>query len=143
MYCNICCIYGHTLESCPLSIPSSNAVFDDPVHEYTDPADVNNYVEVLDNRDCIASTLVANGGTPMICQEKGRKEMRDYHENKRRLSELLKKKGFTLLLVKYGPDPQEKQEASVENATSAKGKEKPAKQAKPSPFKKANTATGS
>lgn len=53
---------------------------------------------VEDDEECIKSALVINGGTPMICQEKGKKEMKEYRENKRRLVELAKENGEILVL---------------------------------------------
>jgi len=43
--------------------------------------------------------LIANKIVPMACQEKGRFDERDYHENKARLVEFLKSIGKKLVLV--------------------------------------------
>ncbi len=54
---------------------------------------------VEDSNAAIAAALQVNGESPMICQEKGRKQNRDYKENRKRLGEFVKAKGRTLVLV--------------------------------------------
>ena len=39
----------------------------------------------------------------MICQEKGKRELKEYTENKKRLSDLLADAGYTLVLRGEGP----------------------------------------
>lgn len=45
------------------------------------------------------TVLFANGVQPMICQEKGKRDGRDYRENKKRLVELAALYGKTLVLT--------------------------------------------
>lgn len=61
------------------------------------------HYEVANDEACIKAALVANGGTPMICQEKGKRELKEYSENKRRLAELVRGTGAVLILRGEGP----------------------------------------
>jgi hypothetical protein len=63
---------------------------------------------VEDDEECIKSALIVNGGTPMICQEKGKQEMKEYRENKKRLVELAKVGGYVLVLRQGSATGKEK-----------------------------------
>jgi hypothetical protein len=67
-----------------------------PSHEIADFA-------VANDETVIRAALVANDVVPMICQEKGKRELKEYRENRRRLGELAAKRGQRLVLV--GPEP--------------------------------------
>jgi hypothetical protein len=56
--------------------------------------------EVTDDEACIKAALVAYGGIPMICQEKGKREKKEYKENLRRLVQIVNDAGGTLILRK-------------------------------------------
>ena len=66
------------------------------------PPNAAKVFEVLDTDACVRSTLNVNGITPMVCQDVGKKKQKDFIENKRRLLELVKKKGRALVLVTPG-----------------------------------------
>lgn len=72
---------------------------EEPIVNVTRHPMESNWLEVADTEPAIRASLLANGVQPMICQEKGRKEQRDYHENKQRLRDLCKKMGMRLILV--------------------------------------------
>jgi hypothetical protein len=59
--------------------------------------------EIANDETVIRAALVANDVVPMICQEKGKRELKEYRENRRRLAELAAKRGRRLVLV--GPEP--------------------------------------
>lgn len=58
---------------------------------------------VANDETVIRAALVVNDIVPMICQEKGKRELKEYRENRRRLAELAVKRGCRLILV--GPAP--------------------------------------
>jgi exonuclease I len=57
------------------------------------------YVEISDADAPVRAALIANGITPMICQEKGKKEQKDFIENKKRLAAYVKERGKTLVFI--------------------------------------------
>lgn len=63
---------------------------------------------VEDDEESIKTALIVNGGTPMICQEKGKQEMKEYRENKKRLVELAKVGGQVLVLREGSATGKEK-----------------------------------
>ena len=67
--------------------------------EVSYPTGYETHYEILDSEPTIRAALLANGIVPMICQKIGKDARRDYHENKKRLIEFLKKQGRTLVLV--------------------------------------------
>ncbi len=73
-----------------------------------EPAMLKNAWIVEDDEECIKSALIVNGGTPMICQEKGKQEMKEYRENKKRLVELAKEGGHVLVLREGSATGKEK-----------------------------------
>jgi hypothetical protein len=66
---------------------------------YDIPDDEKKLVFVSDYEKAFSAMLIANKLVPMACQEKGRFDERDYHENKSRLAEFLKSVGKKLVLV--------------------------------------------
>ena len=58
---------------------------------------------IANDETAIRAALVANDATPMICQEKGKRELKEYRENRRRLADLCQARGRRLVLV--GPEP--------------------------------------
>lgn len=76
------------------------------------------WLEIADHEPTIRAALVANGVQPMICQQKGREQQRDYRENVKRLQQLCKERGRRLILV--GPPGQPSEPAPT--AATAKSK---------------------
>ncbi len=72
---------------------------EDPEPSVQRHADEASWVEVADHEPTIRAMLVANGVQPMICQQKGREQQRDYRENTKRLQQLCKQQGRRLVLV--------------------------------------------
>lgn len=103
LYCPLCATYGHSPKRCREQglrlARRQEAPVEDPIVEVTRAATESMWLEVADTEPAIRATLLANGVQPMICQEKGRKEQRDYHENKQRLRDLCAKTGMKLVLV--------------------------------------------
>ena len=58
---------------------------------------------IANDETAIRAALVANDVVPMICQEKGKRELKEYRENRRRLADLCQARGRRLVLV--GPEP--------------------------------------
>ena len=100
LYCGLCAKYGHSRAKCPCkrnlvaTIHETDTLY--PVDQDLLP---KNAFTVSDDESCIKAALIVNGGTPMICQEKGKRERREYNENKKRLVELVKSKGQALVLT--------------------------------------------
>ncbi len=104
LYCGACAVYGHSPARCRFrsranALPNPGAT-ETPYPVESVPA---NWYEVANEEGCIKAALVANGGTPMICQEKGKRELREYGENKRRLMVLVREQGGVLILRGEGP----------------------------------------
>lgn len=96
LYCGLCACHGHSPARC-----SRDAVFPDITEEatvkITKIPDI--YVEISDADAPVRAALIANGITPMICQEKGKKEQKDFIENKKRLAAYVKERGKTLVFI--------------------------------------------
>jgi hypothetical protein len=56
-------------------------------------------VFLSDSEKAFSAMLIANKIVPMACQEKGRLDERDYHENKKRLVDFLKGINKKLVLI--------------------------------------------
>ena len=97
LYCGLCACHGHSPARC-----SRDTVFPDITEEatvkITKIPDI--YVEISDADAPVRAALIANGITPMICQEKGKKEQKDFIENKKRLAAYVKERGKTLIFIK-------------------------------------------
>lgn len=63
--------------------------------------------EVENDEACIKAALLVNGIVPMICQEKGKRELKEYTENRKRLAALVKEHGKILILRGDGPKKTE------------------------------------
>lgn len=108
LYCGRCASFGHSPGSCPRK-PVEQPVADgllplDSVDRQLYPGELAPNHEVGDfsianDETAIRAALVANDATPMICQEKGKRELKEYRENKRRLAELVASRGRRLVLV--------------------------------------------
>jgi len=103
LFCSLCCVHGHSPKRCPKQeLRASRAApveAEDAPIEVDYPADFASRYEILDSEPTIRAALLANDIVPMICQKIGKDARRDYHENKKRLIEFLKKHGRTLVLV--------------------------------------------
>ena len=102
LYCNLCSVYGHSVSLCKRRGLRYFRITDGPLIEEPiiyDVPDENNLVFVSDSERAFSAMLIANKLVPMACQEKGRFDERDYHENKSRLVEFLKSVGKKLILV--------------------------------------------
>ena len=111
LYCGGCASYGHSPSRCPrINVCDSGP--EEPLEDTDYPVevpveDIEKSYEIADDEECIKSALIVNGGTPMICQEKGKRELREYRENKQRLIELVKARGYTLVLRSCETTPDE------------------------------------
>jgi hypothetical protein len=56
-------------------------------------------LEVPETDEAIRAAVLAAGGKPMICQEKGRVEKKELAENKKRLQKLADAKGQRIVFV--------------------------------------------
>jgi hypothetical protein len=101
LYCNLCSVYGHSFSGCKKSKLKAFRASEGPLVEEKLLYDVpdSTLVFVSDSEKAFSAMLIANKIVPMACQEKGRFDERDYHENKRRLVEYLKSIGKKLVLV--------------------------------------------
>jgi len=101
LYCNLCSVYGHSVRGCKKSELRAFRASDSALVEekliYDAPDSM--LVFVSDSEKAFSAMLIANKIVPMACQEKGRLDERDYHENKGRLVEFLKSIGKKLVLV--------------------------------------------
>ena len=102
LYCTVCASYGHKVSACGLR----RSLEVEPVTETMYPVDpvpdvlVGKVFIVADDETCIKGALIVNGVTPMICQGKGKRELKEYRENKKRLIDLALTHGATLILSK-------------------------------------------
>jgi hypothetical protein len=100
LYCNVCCVYGHSPLSCPAVSLKSLRETAGPLQEVPLDFDDNpDYIEITDCERSFSAALIANKIVPMACQERGRLEERDYHENKERLFNFLKSINKKLVLI--------------------------------------------
>ncbi len=74
---------------------------------YPAVAPPTNHYEIDNDEACIKAALIVNDGTPMICQEKGKRELKEYTENKKRLVLLVAEQGRVLVLRGDGPKKTE------------------------------------
>jgi hypothetical protein len=91
LYCGQCSVYGHSPKRCSRAVAVPDIVTPYPMG--LTAFDRTNICEVTHADGPVRAILLANGITPMVCQEKGKKTQRDFIENKRRLVELAKKRG--------------------------------------------------
>ena len=56
-------------------------------------------LEIPENDEALRAAVIAAGGKPMICQEKGKAEKRELTENKKRLQKLADAKGQRLVFI--------------------------------------------
>jgi len=91
LYCGQCSVYGHSPKRCTRGHdkgPDIRIVY--PIG--LPIIDRGNICEITNADGPVRAALLANGITPMVCQEKGKKTQRDFIENKRRLQEFVKKR---------------------------------------------------
>lgn len=128
LYCPLCATYGHSPKRCQehalRAARRQEVAVEEPIVKVTRHANEAAWLEVADCEPAIRATLLANGVQPMICQEKGRKEQRDYHENKQRLQTLCVKTGMKLVLVSPPVATEASQPAIVMPSTAAPTKSK-------------------
>lgn len=110
LYCGACGVYGHSPKRCARRAETKAARradvgCDDTLYP-AEPVSANHY-EVENDEACIKAALIVNGGTPMICQEKGKRELKEYGENKKRLVAIVKEHGALLVLRGDGPKKTE------------------------------------
>ena len=101
LFCNLCSVYGHSPSNCKKSKLRAFRSSEGPLIEESITYNVpdSDVVYVSDSEKAFSAMLIANKIVPMACQEKGRLDERDYHENKGRLVEFLKSVGKRLVLV--------------------------------------------
>ena len=97
LYCARCACNGHSAARCKRRVETGDVIAADAVVEVSTQA--ANIVEVVNKDGPVRAMLMVNGVTPMVCQEKGKKLQRDLIENRRRLLEVAKGVGKTLVLV--------------------------------------------
>jgi hypothetical protein len=106
LYCGGCGVYGHSPRRCP-----RRAEFRETRRELPGTTETLYPVEqppvahfeVENDEACIKAAILVNGGTPMICQEKGKRELKEYTENKKRLAAIVSENGKVLVLRGQGP----------------------------------------
>jgi hypothetical protein len=100
LYCNLCSVYGHNPALCKKSeLRRFRATEGRVIEEQLVYPDDETLVFVSDSEKAFSAMLIANKIVPMACQEKGRFDERDYHENKSRLVEFIKSIGKKLVLI--------------------------------------------
>lgn len=101
LYCNLCSIYGHGPVNCPKKamkeFRESDGISKEEPIIYEVPE--TNLVEISDSEHAFSAMLIANKIVPMACQEKGKLDERDYHENKQRLNDFVEGIGKKLVLI--------------------------------------------
>ena len=103
IYCNICSVYGHSPTVCSKSElrkfrATEGALLEEPIR-YDILNNDKRLVFLSDSEKAFSAMLIANKIVPMACQEKGRLDERDYHENKKRLVDFLKGINKKLVLI--------------------------------------------
>ena len=105
LYCNLCSVYGHSPSQCPKT--AMKQLREEPVRAeelveeplvYSAP---EKWIEISDSEQAFSSMLIANKIVPMACQEKGKLDERDYHNNKERLMNLVESTGAKLVLLAH------------------------------------------
>lgn len=119
LYCGLCAKYGHSRTKCQRKVCRVGAVTTDTLYPVEIDLTPKNAYIVPDDEACIKAALIVNGGTPMICQEKGKRERREYNENKKRLIALTKSKGQILVLKDEGTAEPDKTGSKSKNETAA------------------------
>ena len=126
-YCGMCASYGHSPATCPdkLTRQFREPQFLEQLIPYNlleqygvDTAtplcgnaaavaqpSPDTFLEVPETDEALRAAVLAAGGKPMICQEKGKKENRELTENKKRLQKLADAKGQKLIFVSVAPGP--------------------------------------
>jgi hypothetical protein len=124
-YCGLCASYGHSPSTCPDTFTQQ---FREPqfleqlipaglLEQYgvvtatplcrtaaaVVPPPADKFLEIPENDEALRAAVLAAGGKPMICQEKGKKENRELKENKKRLQKLADAKGQKLIFIAAGP----------------------------------------
>ena len=120
-YCGLCASYGHSPATCP---DRTTRQFREPqfleqliphtlLEQYgivtatplsgvytsaTVPA-MDSILEIPETDEALRAAVLAAGGKPMICQEKGKKENRELTENKKRLQKLADAKGQKIVFI--------------------------------------------
>jgi len=115
----MCASYGHSPATCPDRITRS---FREPqfVEQFIPSGLLEEYgiatctplpaltaarpttaaiLEIPENDEALRAAVIAAGGKPMICQEKGKSEKRELAENKKRLQKLADAKGQRLVFL--------------------------------------------
>jgi hypothetical protein len=119
-YCGMCASYGHSPATCPDRITRS---FREPqfVEQMIPAGLLEQYgittctplpplvgaaaplppaiLEIPETDEALRAAVLAAGGKPMICQEKGRTEKKELAENKKRLQKLADAKGQRIVFV--------------------------------------------
>lgn len=120
-YCGMCAVYGHSPATCPDRVTRS---FRRPqfveqfipaglLEEYgvvsctplppttaTKPSTTPEAIlEIPDTEEALRAAVLAAGGKPMICQEKGKTEKKELAENKKRLQKLADAKGQRVVFI--------------------------------------------
>lgn len=129
-YCGLCASYGHSPATCP---DRNTRLFREPqfleqlipstlLEQYGVStltrlalpaatllvANGTAFLEIPETDEALRAAVLAAGGKPMICQEKGKKENRELKENKKRLQKLADAKGQKLIFVAVAPTPETK-----------------------------------
>ncbi len=131
-YCGMCASYGHSPATCPDKttrqfrepqfleqlIPHTlleqyNVATATPLYSgrLTPAPVVESILEIPETDEALRAAVLAAGGKPMICQEKGKKENRELTENKKRLQKLADAKGQKIIFIAVvagGPAPAAK-----------------------------------
>jgi hypothetical protein len=107
LYCGLCGVYGHSPRRCGRRAlrRAEPAGTEDTLY----PSDTvpEEHYEIENDEASIKAALMVNDGVPMICQEKGKRELKEYGENKKRLVALVKERGAVLVLRGEGPKKTE------------------------------------
>lgn len=125
-YCGMCASYGHSPATCPDRITRS---FREPqfVEQLMPSTLLEQYgittctplpalvgkaaplppaiLEIPETDEALRAAVLAAGGKPMICQEKGRTEKKELAENKKRLQKLADAKGQRIVFVAVAAEP--------------------------------------
>ena len=101
LYCSLCCVHGHGPVNCPKksmkSFRETDGLHIEEKLVYDHPE--KDWIEISDSEQAFSAMLIANKIVPMACQEKGKLDERDYHENKQRLIDLVKASGKKLVII--------------------------------------------
>lgn len=119
-YCGMCAVYGHSPATCPDRITRSfrrpqfveqlipAGLLEEygiasctplPLTTATKPPPPEAILEIPDTDEALRAAVLAAGGKPMICQEKGKTEKKELAENKKRLQKLADAKGQRIVFV--------------------------------------------